>query len=71
MFLSTAAERHAFVHGVYAGFRTRPFNLKAPDLPDNDDVQEEPHYFKGGYIIGTLVQFGLTAAAIALGVGSL
>ena len=52
--LSTFPEWHALTIGIYFGLK----DLKpvAPDLPDNEDVQKEPHYFHGGYIVGTVFQ---------------
>jgi hypothetical protein len=53
---SYAAETHAFTHGVYDSLTTK--KLKAPkELPDNEDVEAEPHYYKGGYLVGTAIQF--------------
>jgi len=62
-FLSYAAEVHAFAIGLYNGMRS--WRVRPTGLPDNDDVQTEPHYYKGAYVIGTLLQ-----AAIALAVAS-
>lgn len=53
-FLSYAAEWHAFSIGLYDGMKSWRVRPKA--LPDNPDVQAEPHYYKGAYVIGTLVQ---------------
>jgi len=50
----TSAEVHAAVHGIYAGIDER----KGAELPDIPDVTIEPHYFKGGYIAGTLIRWG-------------
>lgn len=67
-FLSYAAEWHAFTHGVYKGVTTMPY--RAPPEPDNPDVNKEPHYYRGGYVLGTLLQlgiivfFGVEAAAL-------
>lgn len=62
---SYAAEWHAFTHGVYAGMRG--WSARPPkELPQNDDVQKEPHYWKGGYVVGTLVQAALVALAAAV-----
>lgn len=59
-FCDTVPELHSFVHGVYAGIT----EWKGTDLPDNVDVQKEPHYFKGGYILGTVARW---IAIIAIG----
>lgn len=55
--LSTRREWHALAHGVYDGLTTlRPW---APDhLPDNADVHAEPHYYKAGFVLGTVLQAG-------------
>lgn len=53
-FLSYAAEWHAFTHGVFKGFTTAPW--KTPPAPDNRDVRSEPHYYRGGYMLGTAAQ---------------
>lgn len=56
-FLSYSAEWHSFVHGFYDGMRTvKPVTRK---LPDNDDVQKEPAYYKGAFVIATFLQLGL------------
>lgn len=52
-FLSTSAEVHAATHGIYAGIT----EWKGTELPDNPDIKIEPHYFKGGYIVGTLIRW--------------
>lgn len=53
-FCDTVPEVHAFVHGIYAGIT----EWRGTDLPDNVDIRAEPHYFKGGYILGTLARWG-------------
>lgn len=68
--LSYAAEWHAFSNGVYFGVATKP--RASPPSIDNltvkaqRDVRKEPHYFRGGYVIGQLLQIGLVAAVIVL-----
>jgi len=52
-FMNETAEIHAFVHGIYAGLT----EWRGAQLPDNEDVITEPHYFKGGYIFGTLMRW--------------
>lgn len=56
-FLSYAWEWHAFSHGVYMGLATKPW--RAPPMPKREDVRVESHYYRGGYVIGTLLQVGL------------
>lgn len=58
-FLSYAAEWHSFTHGVFKGFTTQPF--QTPPQPDNKDVKEESHYYRGGYLLGTALQLALVA----------
>lgn len=68
-FLSYAAEWHALAHGVYDGMRN--WRARPGDLPENDDVQAEPHYYKGGYVIGTLLQGLIVLAGLVVGGGLL
>lgn len=69
--LSHAAEWHALAHGVFLGFTTKP--LSTPPEPTNRDVEAEPHYYRGGYILGTIGQLLVviaTASAIwSIGAG--
>jgi hypothetical protein len=51
--MNTSAEVHATTHGIYAGLT----EWKGTELPNNPDVQLEPHYYKGGYICGTLLRW--------------
>lgn len=60
-FLSYAAEWHAFSLGFYDGMRD--WRVRPGELPDNPDVAKEPHYYKGAYVLGTLLQ-----ALIVIGV---
>lgn len=62
---SYAAEWHAFTHGVYKGFTTRP--TRHPPQPDFPDVEKEPHYYRGGYVIGSLVQVGVIGLMALVG----
>lgn len=62
--LSTYPEWHAFQHGLYDSFRS--VKPKAPALPDIEDVNAEPHYYKVGWLIGTVLHLGLMAVAIGL-----
>lgn len=61
-FLSYSAEAHALSLGIYDGMKT--WRVRPTELPDNDDVQKEPHYYTAGYVLGTLLQL-----AIVVGVG--
>ena len=56
-FLSTYAEIHAFVHGIYAGM-TEWKGIDCMTL-QNPDVKKEPHYAKGGYILGTFLRIAI------------
>jgi len=62
-FLSYAAEWHAFTHGLYGGLRSMKL------MPSNNDVEAEPHYYKGGYVLGTLLQAVLVGLVGAVGSG--
>lgn len=60
-FMSYKSESHAIGHGLYDGLTTRRPYPK--ELPDNVDVQREPHYFKGAFVLGTLLQAALVVGA--------
>lgn len=51
---SYAAEWHAFAHGAYEGMKD--WKPSAGGLPDNPDIRAEPHYYKGGFIAGSILQ---------------
>ena len=65
-FLSTYAEVHAFVIGVYTGL------VEWKGLDDktmqNPDVKAEIHYAKGGYIAGTLLRWAMIISLLRYGV---
>lgn len=61
---SYAAESHAFAHGLYDGMKS--WQAAPDELPDNEDVQKEPQYYKGAYVIGTLLQLSIVAASAIL-----
>lgn len=65
-FLSYSAEWHALSHGVFDGMRT--VRARPSGLPENEDVQAEPHYYKGGYVLGTLFQLAILLTAGAAGI---
>ena len=56
-FLSTHAEVHAFAHGIYSGL-TEWKGIDSETM-QNPDVIREPHYAKGGYILGTMLRVGV------------
>ena len=56
-FLSTHEEVHAFVHGIYAGL-TEWKGLDDKTMK-NPDVILEPHYAKGGYVLGTVLRVAI------------
>ena len=64
-FLSYAAEWHAFSHGVYFGLTTLP--VRTPPEPQTPDVQTELPYYRGGYVLGTLMQVSICVGLLALG----
>lgn len=62
--LSSSTEWHSFTHGLYDSMRTaKPYTRK---LPDVRDVQKEPHYYKGAYVIGTILHLILLAVFVGL-----
>lgn len=64
--LSYAAEWHALAHGVYNGMRS--WRSRPGDLPDHPDVKKEPHYYKGGYFLGTVFQLLILLLVTFVGV---
>jgi hypothetical protein len=60
---STYAEIHAFGIGVYDGLTgpIYPAGIRESTL-DNEDVTDESHYAKGGYIVGYVVKITLLYA---------
>lgn len=58
-FLSYAKEVHSLGLGVYHGLTSRPWRFRAEQYPGNPDIQAEPHYFAGGYAVGTVVQWAI------------
>jgi hypothetical protein len=53
-FLSYSSEWHSLSLGVFDGMKT--WRIKPKKMRDNRDVEAEPHYYSGGYVIGTLIQ---------------
>lgn len=64
---SYSSEWHAFTHGLYLGFTSRA--LITPPAPTDADVLDEPAYYRGGYLIGTLLQLTLIAGGLYYGFG--
>lgn len=57
---SYAAEHHAFSIGFYEGLKDfKDWNGLPDEMLDNPDVEKEPHYARGGYVIGSLVRVAL------------
>lgn len=56
-FLSTYTEIHSFVIGIYCGL-TEWKGLDSETL-NNPDVKAEPHYGRGGYILGVLLRWAI------------
>lgn len=56
-FLSTYAEIHAFVHGIYAGL-TEWKGIDSETMK-NPDVVAEIAYTKGGYVLGTILRVAI------------
>jgi len=44
----------SLAHGVYNGMKD--WKPSAGSLPDNPAVEAAPGYFKGGFVVGTLLQ---------------
>ena len=65
-FLSTHQEVHSFVCGCYAGL-TEWRGLDSETLK-NPDVIAEPHYAKGGYIVGTVLRWVIILSLLQYGV---
>jgi len=60
--LSTYPEWHALAHGLYNGMRS--WTARPGELPENADVQKEPHYYKGSYVAGTLLQAAIVVVVV-------
>lgn len=60
-FLSYSAEWHALSLGVFDGMKT--WRVRPKEMRDNVDVEKEPHYYTGGYVLGTLLQVGIVLGA--------
>jgi hypothetical protein len=56
-FLSEYTEVHAFVIGIYCGLTE--WKGLDDEAMKNPDVLVEPHYARGGYILGTILRVGI------------
>lgn len=54
-FLSTHSEIHSFVIGTYSGL-TEWRGIDS-EVMKNPDVEKEPHYCYGGYVLGTILRW--------------
>lgn len=61
-FLSYSAEVHAVGHGMFMGFRTRPW--ERPPEPTHPDAEKEPHYYQGGFVFGSVLQVVLIVVLV-------
>jgi hypothetical protein len=68
-FASYPAEVHALTHGIYMGLTSRP--VRHPPEPDNADVQKESHYYRGGYVAGTLLQLAIVGVLSVMTTGAM
>jgi hypothetical protein len=64
-FLSYSAEIHSVGLGVYDGMKT--WRVQPKKMRDNSDVDKEPHYYAGGYVAGTILQFVIVLAIALVG----
>lgn len=64
-FLSYSTEVHALGLGIYDGMKS--WRVRPNEMRDNPDVEKEPHYYAGGYVVGTLLQLCI-AAVVLVGV---
>jgi hypothetical protein len=74
-FLSAPSERHAlangFFRGIYDGRRTlNPFPSKCSAYPKPEDgaADGEIHYWRAGFMVGNLVQYGIIGATVKWGI---
>lgn len=70
-FLSAPDERHALVNGFFRGLydgrrSLNPVPSKCSKYPKPDDGEagDEVHYWRGGFILGTAVQYGVIVAGV-------
>lgn len=68
---SRPREVHVFARGVFDGMTCRPWKVDAGDhdVPDSEAAQAEPHYYRGGHILGAFLQLVLLAGFAWLGIG--
>jgi len=56
-FLSEPAEIHALAIGLYEGFKDfADFDGLSEKARENEDVAEEMHYAKSGYVVGAVIR---------------
>jgi len=70
-FLSAPDERHALVNGFFRGLydgrkslNPMPSKCSKYPKPKDGEVGDELHYWRGGFIAGTVVQYGVIAAGV-------
>lgn len=63
---SHKAETHSFLAGIFHGFRLHPLsNSEFNHLRwFNPQIDEEPYYFKAGYVIGSSMKILLVLKAL-------
>jgi hypothetical protein len=61
--LSTYGEWHSLGHGLYHGLSPDP---RPGELPDNKDVQDDPHMFKIGYVVMTVWQVAVVVTILGV-----
>ena len=62
---SSTREWHSATHGLYKGVTTKPW--RTPPEPDVKDVRKERYYYRGCYLIGTLLQILMVLGLARLG----
>lgn len=65
---SSTTEWHAFGIGVYEGLKDfKDWDGLGDQAKRNPDVQEEIHYAKGGYVVGSAVRVGFYVVLASYG----
>lgn len=65
-FLSWKAETHAVGIGLYDGLTSKEPTKN--EIPDHRDVEAETHYYRGAFVLGTILQAVLASGGVGLGV---